>query len=144
MRLVVLDTNVIVSARLSPGGAPATLIMGYVLTGGVQVATCPSVVQEYMEVVHRPKFARFQFPPPWLEALIEDSLQLPDSAAWPIELPDTTDSVFLALAHASGAWLITGNLKHFPKSSRRGVTVISPAEYLADLEKEGESRRAHE
>jgi hypothetical protein len=31
---------------------------------------------------------------------------------------------------------VTGNLKHFPKSARRGVTVISPAEYLADLEKE--------
>jgi len=136
MRLIVLDTNVIVSARLSPGGAPAKLVMEHVLTGGVQVATCPSVVQEYLEVVHRPKFARFGFPPPWLEYLIEDSLQMPDPAAWPVELPDAKDSVFLALAHSSGAWLVTGNLKHFPKSVRRGVTVISPAEYLADLEKE--------
>ena len=85
MRLIVLDTNVIVSARLSPGGVPATLVMNYVLTGSVQLATCPSVIQEYLEVVHRPKFARFQFPPPWLEALIEDSLQLPDPAPWPGE-----------------------------------------------------------
>jgi uncharacterized protein len=136
MRLAVLDTNVIVSARLSPGGAPATLVMGHVLTGSVKVATCPSVVQEYLEVVHRPKFARFGFPPPWLEYLIEESQQRPDPAPWPLELPDASDSVFLALAHASGAWLVTGNLKHFPKNARRGVTVISPAGYLAELERE--------
>jgi putative PIN family toxin of toxin-antitoxin system len=135
MRLIVLDTNVVVSARLSPGGAPATLVMEYVLRGSVKVATCPSVVQEYMEVVHRPKFACFAFPPPWLEELIAESLQLPEPAAWPLELPDVADSVFLGLAHSAGAWLVTGNLKHFPKSARRGVTVISPAVYLADLEK---------
>jgi predicted nucleic acid-binding protein len=57
-------------------------------------------------------------------------------AAWPLELPDAADSVFLALARSSGAWLVTGNLKHFLKSARRGVTVISPADYLADLERE--------
>ncbi len=136
MRLIVLDTNVMISARLSPGGAPATLVMDYVLGGSVQLATCPSVIQEYLEVAHRPKFSRFQFPPLWLEELIEESLQLPDPAPWPLGLPDAADSVFLALAYASGAWLVTGNLKHFPKSARRGVTVISPAEYLADLEKE--------
>jgi hypothetical protein len=41
--------------------------------------------------------------------------------------------VFLALAHASGAWMVTGNLKHFPEKARRGVTVVSPAEYLNRL-----------
>jgi putative PIN family toxin of toxin-antitoxin system len=136
MKLIVLDTNVIISARLSPGGAPATLVMEYVLTGRVQLATCPSVIQEYLEVAHRSKFARFQFPPPWLEELIEESLQSSDPEPWPLALPDRADAVFLALAHASGAWLVTGNLKHFPKSARCGVTVISPAEYLGDLEKE--------
>lgn len=136
MRLIVLDTNVIISARLSPGGAPAKLLMDYVLTGSVRLVTCPSVIQEYLEVAHRPKFARFQFPPPWLEELIEASLQSPDPAPWPLALPDAADAVFLSLAHASGAWLVTGNLKHFPKSARRGATVISPAEYLADLEEE--------
>jgi hypothetical protein len=57
-------------------------------------------------------------------------------ATRPIALPYSADSVFLALAHASGGWLVTGNGKHFPKSVRRGVSVISPAEYLAELERE--------
>jgi hypothetical protein len=37
------------------------------------------------------------------------------------------------VAHASGAWLVTGNLKHFPAPLRHGVTVLSPAEYLTHL-----------
>ncbi len=32
---------------------------------------------------------------------------------------------------ASGAWLVTGNLKHFHRSARHGVTVVSPDHYLA-------------
>ncbi|HWG22446.1 MAG TPA: putative toxin-antitoxin system toxin component, PIN family [Terracidiphilus sp.] len=134
MRLIVLDTNVIVSARLNPDGAPAKVVMDHALAGLVRVATCPCVVQEYREVVQRPKFARFKFPPPWLELLIGQGLQLPDPRPWPDTLPDPADAPFLALAHAAGAWLVTGNLKHFPAQARHGVTVVSPAEYLDTLE----------
>ena len=68
-----------------------------------------------------------------LEQLIEESLRLPDPRPWPHSVPDTKDAIFLALAHASGAWLVTGNLKHFPKPGRHGVTVLSPTEYLDHL-----------
>jgi hypothetical protein len=40
---------------------------------------------------------------------------------------------FLALAHVAGAWLVTGNLKHFPAGVRGAVTVISATEYLIRL-----------
>jgi predicted nucleic acid-binding protein len=136
MRLAVLDTNVLVSAGLKLDSVPYRLVMGGVFAGQVQAVTCAAIIREYREVLWRPKFTRHGFPPDWIEGLIEMSLQLPDPAQWPLALPDAADSVFLALAHASGAWLVTGNLKHFPRSARRGVTVISPAEYLADLEKE--------
>jgi len=45
--------------------------------------------------------------------------------------PDPDDLVFLALAKASGAALVTGNLAHFPERIREGVTVLTPAAYLA-------------
>jgi uncharacterized protein len=134
MRLIVLDTNVIVSARLSPAGAPASIVIDHVLPGRVQTITCPSIIAEYFEVLRRPKFARFRFPPPWLDRLIEGSVQLPDPPPWPHHLPDPADEPFLGLAKASGAWLVTGNLKHFPERARNGVTVVSPAVYLKDLE----------
>jgi putative PIN family toxin of toxin-antitoxin system len=78
MRLVVLDTNVIVSAAIKPGSAPAILVMDWVLEGQVQAVTSPWIVDEYREVARRAKFRRYGFPPLWLEFLIEESLRLPD------------------------------------------------------------------
>ena len=135
MRLAVLDTNVIVSAGIKPGSAPAALMMDWVLEGQVQLVTSPWVVREYQEVVRRPKFQRYGFPPQWLEFLIDESLQLPDPTVRVERGPDPKDLPFLALARVAGAWLVTGNVKHFPEISRAGVRVLSPAEYLAHLEK---------
>jgi predicted nucleic acid-binding protein len=88
MRLVVLDTNIIVSAGIKPGNAPAKLVMDWVLEGQIQVVTSPWVVSEYREVVRRTKFRRYGFPPHWLEFLIEESLRLPDPATWAKRGPD--------------------------------------------------------
>jgi uncharacterized protein len=137
MRLVVLDTNVVVSASIEPEGAPARLMNDWVLEGQVQVVTSPWIAAEYREVVRRAKFFRYGFPPLWLEFLIDESLHLPDAEAWPEPGPDPKDLPFLALARAAGAWLVTGNLKHFLTPLRNGVIVLSPAEYLAHLKEGG-------
>ena len=132
MRLAVFDTNVIVSAGLKPGSGPAQLV-DWVLAGQLQIVTCPTVIAEYNEVASRPRFARYGFPPEWLDLLIKGGLQLPDPTPWTHLLPDESDSPFLALAHAAGAWLVTGNPKHFPSSARARVTVVPPVDYLAWL-----------
>jgi putative PIN family toxin of toxin-antitoxin system len=133
MRLVVLDTNVIVSAGISSVGPPAKIIDDWIFGEKVHLVTSPNVVSEYREVILRAKFLRYSFPPLWLEDLIGESMQLPDPDSWPFACPDPTDAPFLALAHAAGAWLVTGNLKHFPETARNGVNVLSPADYLAHL-----------
>jgi putative PIN family toxin of toxin-antitoxin system len=132
MSLVVFDTNVIVSAGLKPGSGPAQLV-DMLLARHYPIATCRAVISEYIVVTGRQKFTRYAFPPDWLDQLIEQSLQLRDPPLWPAALPDPKDAVFLSLAKTSGAWLITGNLKHFPEKARHGVTVISPGDYLARL-----------
>ena len=135
MRLIVLDTNVLVSAGIKPGSAPASIVMDWVLEGQAQAVTSSWIVEAYREVFRRAKFRRYGFPPLWLEFLIEESLQLPDPMAWskPGPDPDPKDLPFLALAHEAGAWLVTGNLKHFPEAVRNGVRVLPPADYLAHL-----------
>jgi putative PIN family toxin of toxin-antitoxin system len=136
MRLIVLDTNVIISAGIKPGSPPADLVMNWVLEGRVQVVTSPFILHEYREVARRAKFRRYGFPPLWLEWIIEESLYLPDAdiESHPgSNLPDSKDKPFLALAHDAGAWLVTGNLKHFPRLERKNVTVLSPADYLMHL-----------
>jgi hypothetical protein len=44
------------------------------------------------------------------------------------------DLVFLSLAKASGAVLVSGNLAHYPETIRDGVPVLSPTAYLAGVE----------
>jgi len=133
MRLAVLDTNVIVSAGIRTDGTPAKLIRDWVMLRRVQLVSSPFVAAEYREVTRREKFRRYDFPPLWLEFVLEESLWLPEPAPWPIACPDPMDAPFLALADVSGAWLVTGNLKHFPESACGGVRVISPGDYLEFL-----------
>jgi uncharacterized protein len=136
MRLLVLDTNVIVSAGIRPESAPAKLVIEWVLEGLVQTVTCPWIVEEYREVARRAKFRRYGFPPMWLEFLIEESLHLPDPQWSGVQVPDVKDIPFIALAETAGAWLVTANLWHFPAAARKNVTVLSPAEYLKHLSDE--------
>jgi putative PIN family toxin of toxin-antitoxin system len=141
VRLVVLDTNIIVSAGIKPEGAPAKLLMDWVLEGQVQVVTSSLIIEEYRAIVERPKFHRFGFPPLWLEFLIEESMRLPDPVKWPHRGPDPKDLPFLVLAHDAGACLVTGNLRHFPEELREGVMVLSPSDYLAHLVKAASPKR---
>ena len=52
---IVLDTNVLVSALLSPHGAPAAVLQ-LVVTGRVVLCFDARVLSEYREVLRREKF----------------------------------------------------------------------------------------
>jgi putative PIN family toxin of toxin-antitoxin system len=132
MRLIVLDTNVLVSARINSAGIPSRIV-NLVLDGQIQIVTSPCVAAEYREVTSRAKFHPYGFPPIWLETLIRTSLSLPDPESFPSACPDPKDAPFLSLAHAAGAWLVTGNIRHFPENIRHGVVVVTPNEYLTRL-----------
>jgi putative PIN family toxin of toxin-antitoxin system len=133
MRLVVLDTNVIVSAGIKPSGFPAQIVRTAIQEASIQIAVSPSIIAEYWGVSKYSKFAQYDFPPLWLEFLIESALWFPDGEPWPHPVPDPDDGHFLSLAKRTGAWLITGNLKHYPAELREGVIVHTPAEYMAVL-----------
>lgn len=134
MRLVVLDTNVIVSAGIKPKGFPAQIVQSVIQEANIQIVVSPAIVTEYRRVFRYSKFEQYGFPPQWLEFLIESALRFPDGEPWPHPLPDPDDARFLSLAHKTGAWLITGNIKHYPVKSSEGVTVHTPAEYVAILD----------
>ncbi len=131
-RLVVLDTNILVSAGLTQG--PPARIVDLALRRELSLMICPGILREYLDVMHRPKFAKAGFPPGWLDRLLGMSARLPvDPQAWPLALPDPKDEVFLAAAKGSGAAIVTGNLKHFPPEVCSGVEVFSPQAYLTRL-----------
>ena len=133
-RTIVLDTNLLVSAALQLEAPPGQIVQR-VLRRELACFTCPGIVDEYWDVMTRKKFARLGFPPPWLEQLVAEARHLTqDPAQWPLLGPDPDDLIFLALAEATGAVLVTGNLADFPEGIRRGVQVIGPRDYMEALE----------
>ena len=127
---VVLDTNVLVSALLSPFHTPAR-VLDLILAGEVEIAFDDRIMAEYREVLARPKFAFDLRAVEDILDFIEHSgiavTSLPLPAA---KLPDIDDLPFLEVAAAAQATLVTGNVRHFPPDQRAGVAVLSPAEFL--------------
>ncbi len=132
--LVVIDTNIVVSAGIQPAGNPARIVDA-ALAGAIVPVVSPAVAAEYVEVVNRARFKKWKFPPLWLKSLIAGAHHVDqDLPAWPSAGPDPDDLVFLALAHRTGAVLVTGNIADFPKAIRHGVEVVDPATYVRHLE----------
>lgn len=127
--IVVLDTNVIVSALLSPFGPPGR-ILDLVLAGLLRPAFDDRILAEYRQVLNRPRFA---FPAADIAAVLDYFVAYGQAVvALPLNraLPDADDLAFLEVAAAAGAVLVTGNLAHFPESACSDVQVLTPAAFL--------------
>jgi putative PIN family toxin of toxin-antitoxin system len=127
---IVLDTNVLVSALLSPFGPPAR-ILGLALTGAISCCVDARILAEYDGVTHRP---RLSIDPARADDLLEELQRSALSVAsvpLPRPLPDADDDQFVEVGLAGGAWcLVTGNSAHFPEDRCLGLPVLSPAELV--------------
>ena len=131
--IAVLDTNVIVSAFLIDKGNPARILDAALLRRFVMVAS-ETIFSEYREVLARPRFDIPAVAHDEILAYLDQIALKVEPESFPLGLPDPDDEIFLAAAIASQAdHLVTGNLKHFPPVHRRGVSVISPAEFVKQL-----------
>lgn len=132
--LVVLDPNVLVSAALSPRGAPAEVVRRW-LAGEFELVVSPRLLEELSRVLAYPKIAKWIAPKDadTLLRLLEDEAQVvsdPDQPA-PVEIADPDDAYLLALAAAAGAALISGD-GHLTVLADR-FPVFAPADFLAWL-----------
>lgn len=112
MRLVI-DTNIIVSALLSPDGS-AFKVISDVLDGKYTVFITEAIYKEYNDVLHRSKFgfdediivyilSWFRANAIWIEP--QESLEY---------MPDDNDRIFYNTAKCCKAKLLTGNIRHYP------------------------------
>lgn len=139
MLRAVLDTNVLVSGLLSPRGPPAA-VLDAVANGSLTPVYSDPIFEEYVEVLMRPALRLKE--QAVLELLLlfgevgEYVTQLPSTSSELslTDFPDADDIPFYAAALAAGCPLVTGNLKHYPKS--RSVDVINPAQAAKRLENE--------
>lgn len=127
---IVLDTNVIVSGLLSPF-SPCGEIVRMVSAGELRLCLDARLLSEYTEVLRRP---RFDFDAELVSALLDHVAHagvLVSGSPLTLSLPDPDDVSFLEVALAGHAeYLGTGNLKHFPKNLRGGMSVLSPRDFL--------------
>ena len=123
----VFDTNVIVAGHLSPHG-PLARLLGEVYAWRLRLAYDARMAAEYRDVLLRPKFGLPAASVRSFLRVLEDQ-DLVTGLPWNGELPDPDDRMFLEVAAATDEkCLVTGNLRHFPASSRGSVRVLTPAE----------------
>ncbi|MCL2821342.1 MAG: putative toxin-antitoxin system toxin component, PIN family [Oscillospiraceae bacterium] len=120
----VIDTNVFVSGLITAHGFSAKIINS-IKEKHFNMFYCSEIMSEYRDVLYRDKFG---FNPKDVDNLLEIislyGLSVTIDAS-EISLPDEDDRCFYDIAKKSGAYLVTGNIKHYPGDS----WVITPAEF---------------
>jgi len=124
-RFVVIDTNVLVSALLTPKGTSAKAV-GLVSAGILILCYNAQIMSEYQTVLYRPKFHYDETTVLQLLTLIQDVGVQIDAKSSTIDLPDESDRKFYDAAKTANAYLATGNIKHFPKED----WILTPAELM--------------
>ena len=130
MIFAVLDTNVLISAALAHNkySIPYSVFRGVVERRFVPLVD-DNIVREYWEVFSRSKFSFMQ---ETINDIVGNTIKFAINQPVPpsgIELPDSDDVVFYDVARAhqdKGAYLVTGNLRHFPNCE----FAISPRDFM--------------
>lgn len=131
----VVDTNVLISALLSKNEDSATVkVMNAVFDGRIIPLYHRDILAEYAEVLHRKKF-HFDEKLIWtvLEAVRQFGVEVFPQPTGEI-LADMDDLIFYEVAmekREDGAYLVTGNQKHYPVRS----FIVTPAEMMELIEK---------
>ena len=123
---IILDTNIIVSALLSPHGLPAK-ILNLVLNGNAKIIYDNSILSEYIDVLGR-KYLKLNHENvnillDFIEKNGEYKIAIPQNKTF----VDEDDKKFYELFKSGDVnYLITGNKKHFPQ----GKGIVTAKEFI--------------
>ena len=125
----VIDTNVLISAMLKWNSVPGT-IMELVFNGTILPLLNKSIMEEYQNVLSRPKFHLNE---EIINTILTEINQLGiylDAPKMNILLPDPKDIIFYEIVvkgrENEDTYLVTGNIKHFPAKPY----VVTPRQML--------------
>lgn len=134
MVYAVIDTNIFVSALITHNSNASTArVLENLLLHRIIPLYNDDIIKEYDEVLHR---AKFKLSEEQISTIIEHVKENGiDSSRFPYagEMPDEDDRVFYEVCLTKeDSFLVTGNLKHFPKEAQ----VITAAEMMEILDNE--------
>lgn len=129
----VLDTNVVVSAFLSPKGKPATLLEA-AFAGRFRICYDARIIAEYADVLRRP---RFGFDASMTASFLGFAIQgkgVKVITTAPFALADPGDQPFAEVAFTNHPpVVVTGNVRDYAAAVPFGLHVLTPAQALAEL-----------
>ena len=125
----VLDTNVLVSALLKKDSVPA-IILKNVAQGIIIPLYNEEIFDEYGDVLHRVKFHFTNRDIQEVFDLIKERGTAVNAEPVTVDFNDIDDVVFYEVVmekrKTDDAWLVTGNIRHFPKEP----FIVTPREML--------------
>ncbi len=129
---VVFDTNVLFSAAFKRVGIPAQLL-DLVAEGFLTPCISDAILAEYREVLGRPILRpHVKRTEELLHWIAQFAVHVSPSERLAL-CADADDDCFLECAlEAEAAYLVTGNLRHFPRNFRQ-VAIVSPRQLLDGL-----------
>lgn len=129
----VLDVNVLISAILSPRGAPAQLLRRW-LAGEFELIVSETLLAEFRRAVAYPK-VRVHIPPAdaefFIESLRRSATLVEDTPAPTPGSTDPGDDYLLALARQASAVLVSGD-RHLLDLGEK-LPIRSPRTFLDSL-----------
>lgn len=132
----VIDTNVLVSALLSSHPDAATVqVVGKLFSGEFVSLFSDEIMAEYAEVLHRNKFHFSEDTVSTLLGVIEKYGECIIPSPTGEMLPDMKDLPFYEVVmekRDDNAYLVTGNMKHFPSRP----FIVTANEFLEILSKD--------
>ena len=129
----VFDTNVLVSAMITHNATASTVkVIEAIVLEKITPLYNEEIVIEYDNVLHMEKFNLLdEDVANMIGMIISNGLNVSRTESG-LEFSDKRDAVFYEVALSKeGAFVVTGNTKHFPKSP----IVVSPTEMLQILER---------
>lgn len=125
----VIDTNVLVSAMLKWESVPGT-VMNLIFDGPVVPVYNSDILDEYRNVLSRPKFKLDdEIIKNIINGIADKGIMLTADKI-NIDMPDPKDIVFYEVVSekrkTDDAYLVTGNIKHFPVKPY----IVTPREFI--------------
>lgn len=130
----VIDTNVLVSSLITDEvDAPTVKVINYIFDKTIIPLYSEEIMNEYVEVLSRSKFAIKQHNiGNLINAIKENGIKV-KPAKIDIDLLDEDDLPFYEVVmekRSEGSMLVTGNIKHYPEK----VFIVTPKEMIELIE----------